>query len=185
MSSDHTPTPVPTDRHPTTAIAARLRATDDGTADSLTLAARVVAMLCDVAFLHEQVADPDARLAEAREALAALESEASAAWHRYPAVGRGGFHGGQPDRRPLALAWVVRFVQEAAVYRPDELAAMLREGTITPTWAAAEAVRFSAFLAALHEPLEAMLAGHIQQPDLAARAEAIARTLAAVRLPPT
>lgn len=164
-------------------IAARLRA-QAAAPDLAALPGRAAALLHDATFLRQQLSNPEARLTEARAALASLAAEARTAWQRYPAVGHGGFHGGGPDPRPLALAWAVRFVREVGLYRPDELTAMLADATVTPAWAAAEALRFCVFLAALRLPLDEVLEGRLRQSGLEAQALELARVLAAARLPP-
>lgn len=124
-----------------------------------TLFERAAALLTDLDFLEEQLATPEARLQEARSALAALEAEAVDAWGRYPLTVGSSFHCGPVDPRPLLLAWTVQQIYESGLYMPAELERMRAAGEVTDAWMALEALRLIAFVATLRTLTDGILRG--------------------------
>lgn len=165
------------------AIAGELQVVREGGGDAEALERRAAALLADAVFLQRQLAQPEARVAEARAALAALDADAADAWRRYPAVGGGGFHSGQPDPRPFLVAWTAAHVREAGFYTADELERMQAAGEIMSGWMAAESLRLCAFLAVVRPLLDGLQAGRIRPSDYTASVKDLARRFTRAAVP--
>jgi hypothetical protein len=157
------------------AIGGELQDAHASGADVEALCRCAATLLTDADFLQQQLAEPDARVAEARAVLALLDADAAAAWRRYPAVGSGGFHSGQPDPRPFLIAWTAGYVREAGFYTADELERLQTAGEVTSAWMAAESLRLCAFLTVLGTLIDELHAGAVRPSDYTASVKDLAR----------
>ena len=135
--------------------------------------------------LADELADPEAAIAGAREETEALNREIRGALQRFPASQSAGFHRSDLDPRAMAVIATIAYARRGGVYLPDDLREMADEGRVSREWRARESVRIRVLLTVLPMFLGAIERGELIPAAFATGITETARRLGRVRMPAT